>query len=102
MSTKRVIPLLDRVLVQRAEALNQSKGGIVLTEKSRIKMQEGTVIAVGPGTRNMQTGEHVPLAVNVGDKVLVPFGGVKVDLGDGKLYQLFRESNILGVLERKQ
>ncbi|XP_029720829.1 10 kDa heat shock protein, mitochondrial-like [Aedes albopictus] len=102
MATKRVIPLLDRVLVQRAEAPTQSRGGIFLPEKGRIKMQEGTVIAVGSGSRNMQTGEFIPLAVNVGDRVLLPAGGLKVDLGDGKLYQLFRESNILGVLEKKK
>lgn len=44
--------MLDRILVQRAEALTKTKGGIVLPEKSVGKVLEGTVVAVGPGTRN--------------------------------------------------
>lgn len=44
--------MLDRILVQRAEALTTTKGGIVLPEKSQGKMMQGTVIAVGPGARN--------------------------------------------------
>lgn len=44
--------MLDRILIQRAEALTKTKGGIVLPEKSVGKVLEGTVIAVGPGNRN--------------------------------------------------
>lgn len=49
---KRLIPLLDRILVQRAEALSKTKGGIVIPEKAQAKVLEGIVIAVGPGARN--------------------------------------------------
>lgn len=49
---KRVIPLLDRVLVQRAEAITKTKGGIVLPEKAQAKVHRGTVVAIGPGSRN--------------------------------------------------
>lgn len=38
--------------MQRAEALTQTKGGIVIPEKAQAKVLEGTVIAVGPGARN--------------------------------------------------
>lgn len=38
--------------MQRAEALTQTKGGIVIPEKAQVKVLEGTVIAVGPGPRN--------------------------------------------------
>lgn len=100
MASKRLIPLLDRVLVQRAEALTKTKGGIVLPEKAQSKVLEGTIVAVGPGARSAQTGQHVPLAVNVGEKVLLPeYGGTKVDLGDSKEYHLFRESDILAKIE---
>lgn len=91
---------MDRVLVQRAEALTKTKGGIVLPEKAQSKVLEGTILAVGPGARNAKTGQHVPLAVNVGEKVLLPeYGGTKVDLGDSKEYHLFRESDILAKIE---
>lgn len=49
---KKLIPLLDRVLVQRAEALTKTAGGIVIPEKAQEKVQRGTVVAVGPGQRN--------------------------------------------------
>lgn len=49
---KKLIPLLDRVLIQRAEALTKTAGGIVIPEKAQGKVLRGTVIAVGPGARN--------------------------------------------------
>ncbi|EDW19165.2 10 kDa heat shock protein, mitochondrial [Drosophila mojavensis] len=99
---KKIIPMLDRILIQRAEALTKTKGGIVLPEKSVGKVLEGTVIAVGPGTRNATTGSHIPIGVKEGDRVLLPeFGGTKVQLDsdDKKELFLFRESDILAKLE---
>lgn len=51
-AAKRLIPLFDRVLIQRAEAITKTKGGIVLPEKAQAKVLKGTVVAVGPGSRN--------------------------------------------------
>jgi len=96
---KRIFPLLDRILVQRAEALTQTKGGIVIPEKAQAKVLEATVIAVGPGARNTE-GKHVSLSVKPGDKVLLPeFGGIKVELQDDNQYALFREGDILAKVE---
>lgn len=96
---KRLIPLLDRVLIQKAEAVTKTKGGIVLPEKAQGKVLQGTVIAVGPGSRNNK-GEHVPLSVKAGDQVLLPeYGGTKVELEDKKEYHLFREADILAKVE---
>ncbi|TMW40182.1 hypothetical protein DOY81_014739, partial [Sarcophaga bullata] len=99
-AVKRIIPMLDRILVQRAETLTTTKGGIVLPEKAQGKMMHGTVVAVGPGARNPQTGVNVPLDVKEGDRVLLPeYGGTKVELEDKKEYLLFRESDILAKVE---
>ena len=96
---KRLVPLFDRVLVQRAEAITKTKGGIVIPEKAQSKVLHGTVVAIGPGQRN-QKGEFIPLAVKVGDKVLLPeYGGTKVELEDNKEFHLFRESDILAKVE---
>lgn len=46
------MPLFDRVLIQRAEAVTKTKGGIVLPEKAQTKVLQGTVVAIGPGQRN--------------------------------------------------
>ncbi|KAK2586889.1 hypothetical protein KPH14_009826 [Odynerus spinipes] len=98
-AVKRLIPLFDRVLIKRAEAVTKTKGGIVLPEKAQAKVLQGTVMAIGPGSRN-DKGEYVPLSIKVGDVVLLPeYGGTKVELEDNKEYQLFRESDILAKLE---
>lgn len=48
----------------------------------------------------IQKGEHVPLAVQPGDTVLLPeYGGTKVELEDDKEYHLFREADILAKIK---
>nr|CAH8866396.1 unnamed protein product [Trichobilharzia regenti] len=79
---RKFAPLFDRVLVQRFEAETKSKGGIMLPEKSKGKVLEGTVVAHGPGVKN-EKGEIIPMCVTVGDKVFLPeYGGTKVVLED--------------------
>ena len=48
---KRFIPLFDRVLIERVAAETQTKGGVLIPEKAQAKVQTGTVVAVGPGSR---------------------------------------------------
>jgi len=82
-------PLFDRVLVERAQAVTKSAGGILLPNAP--KTNEGVVIAVGNGIRN-NTGDFLPLNINVGDKVLLPeYGGVKLSFEDKEatLYRYF-------------
>lgn len=50
--SRKLTPMLDRVIVQKAEAVTKTKGGIVIPEKAQGKVLEGTIIAVGPGARN--------------------------------------------------
>lgn len=91
--------MLDRILVQRAEALTQTKSGIVIPEASQSKVSQGVVIAVGPGGLD-KTGTLIPVSLQAGDKVLLPeYGGTKVKLDDQKEYHLFRESDILAKVE---
>lgn len=86
-------------MVQRAEALTQSKGGIVIPESAQSKLSQGTVVAVGPGGRT-KGGDLIPISLSVGDKVLLPeYGGTKVKLDDEKEYHLFRENDILAKME---
>ena len=48
---KRVIPLFDRVLVERFAAETKTKGGLHLPEKSLGKVLNATVVAVGKGLK---------------------------------------------------
>jgi len=95
---KKIIPLFDRVLVQRMAAETKSKGGILIPEKAQSKTLEATVVACGPGLRN-EAGIHLPMAVQVGDKVLLPeFGGAKLEM-EGAEFHIFREADIVAKLE---
>lgn len=49
---KKFIPLLDRVLVLRSEAITKTASGLVIPEKAQAKVLQATVVAVGPGPRN--------------------------------------------------
>lgn len=92
---KKVIPMLDRILIRRADPITTSKGGVLLPEAAIRKMTEGTVIAVG----NKANLKEKP-ALSIGDRVLLPeFGGTKVVMSDNKEYVLFREADILAKIE---
>lgn len=67
----------------------------MIPEKAQAKVHSATVVAVGPGARN-DKGDHLPLSVKEGDKVLLPeYGGTKVEIED-KEYYIFRDGDILG------
>ncbi|XP_021744588.1 10 kDa chaperonin, mitochondrial-like [Chenopodium quinoa] len=93
---KRLMPLLNRVLVEKIVPPAKTHAGILLPETSN-KLDSGKVLAVGPGLRD-KTGNHIPVAVKEGDTVLLPeYGGTTVKLGE-KEYHLYRDEDIMGTL----
>ncbi|EAA27079.1 chaperonin Cpn10 [Neurospora crassa] len=93
-SVKSLIPLLDRVLVQRVKAEAKTASGIFLPESSVKDLNEAKVLAVGPGALD-KDGKRLPMGVNAGDRVLIPqYGGSPVKVGEEE-YTLFRDSEIL-------
>ncbi|KAJ2981185.1 hypothetical protein NUW58_g6750 [Xylaria curta] len=93
-SIKSLVPLLDRVLVQRIKAETKTAGGIFLPESSVKALNEAKVLAVGPGALS-KDGQRVPMGVAQGDRVLIPqFGGSPVKVGEEE-FHLFRDSEIL-------
>jgi len=98
LQAKRLIPLLDRVLVKRIEAPTKSIGGVLLPESAQAKLNEGVVTAVGPGKRD-KDGTLLPMGVKVDDKVLLPqYGGNEVTIADED-FTLYRDDDLLGVLK---
>jgi chaperonin GroES len=60
---------------------------------------EGSVLAVGPGTRDEKGTLHA-LDVKVGDRVLfAKWGGNEVKL-EGEEYTILKESDILGIINK--
>ncbi|KAG9095536.1 10 kDa heat shock protein [Ceratobasidium sp. 370] len=98
-SIKAVIPLFDRVLVQRFKPDTKTASGIFLPSSATSSpLPEATVIAVGPGAPNTQ-GQIVPPSVKAGDRVLLPgWGGNSIKLGDEE-YFLFKDSEILAKIQ---
>ena len=91
-------PLLNRVVIKKAEALTKTKGGIILTSKNEERLNFGTVMAVGPG-KQMEDGSTRPTMVAIGDTVLLPeYGGSKVTLADEEELYIYRDDDIMGTL----
>ena len=55
-------PLHDRVLVERVNSEDKTKGGIIIPDTAQEKPMEGKVLAVGGGARN-ENGQIVALDV---------------------------------------
>ena len=97
-AARRLIPLLDRVLVKRIEAPTKSIGGVLLPESTQAKLNQGTVLSVGPGRRDGE-GKMIPMELKADDTVLLPqYGGNEVTIEDEDLV-LFRADDILGILK---
>ncbi|KDQ58834.1 hypothetical protein JAAARDRAFT_33575 [Jaapia argillacea MUCL 33604] len=98
-SIKSLVPLFDRVLVQRFKAETKTATGIFLpSSATNHPLNEGTVIATGPGAPNKE-GQVVPCAVKAGDKVLLPsWGGNSIKVGEDEYY-LFKDGEILAKIQ---
>jgi chaperonin GroES len=96
----RFRPLHDRVVVKRVEQDQKTAGGIIIPDTAQEKPMEGEVLAVGPGARSEDGAIH-PLDVKAGDRVLFgKWSGTEVKL-DGDELIIMKESDIMGVLEKK-
>ena len=85
-------PILDRVLVQQADADEFSAGGIIIPEVAKEKPSRGIVIAVGPGRKDEE------MIVKPGDIVLYgKYAGTEVTI-KGIEYLLMRQSDLLMII----
>lgn len=99
MAARKLVPLLDRVLVEKILPQAKSAGGVLLPESVASRTHEGRVLAVGPG-RYSRDGERMPVSVQEGETVLLPeFGGNQVKV-DGKEY-VMRTMRIAQMFRRR-
>ena len=92
-------PLHDRVLVERVEQEDRTKGGIIIPDTAQEKPMEGKVVSVGGGARN-ENVQVVALDVKKGDRILFgKWSGTEVKI-DGKELLIMKESDIMGIIEK--
>lgn len=85
-------PLADRVVVEPKEAETKTASGLYIPDTAKEKPQQGTVVAVGPGTKDIE------MEVKVGDVVLYgKYAGTEVTFEDKK-YLIMKQSDILAII----
>lgn len=93
----KLTPLEDKIIVKQAEAQTQTASGLYIPDNAKEKPQQGEVLAVGPGRRDVK-GERIPMDVKVGDKVLYSkYGGTEVHY-EGEDYLIVGARDILAIL----
>jgi chaperonin GroES len=93
MATVNVKPLGDRVLVEPQEAEVKTASGIIIPDSAQEKPQRGKVLAVGPGTKDVE------MEVKVGNIVLYgKYSGTEIKVDD-KNCLIMRQSDILAVIK---
>lgn len=92
-------PLHDRIIVERLEESETTKGGIVIPETAKEKPQKGKVLAVGKGKIG-DDGSIRPLDLKVNDIVLFgKYSGTEVRI-DNEDRLIMREDDVLAVIEK--
>jgi chaperonin GroES len=94
-------PLEDRIVVRPADAERTTASGLVIPDTATEKPQEGTVLAVGPGTWDDTGTTRIPLDVQVGDTVLYSkYGGTEVRY-HGVDHLVLSARDVLAVLDEQ-
>ncbi len=94
----KVRPLHDRVIVERIEEDDVTKGGIIIPDTAKEKPIEGKVVAVGKG-KVLEDGKTLPLDVKKGDRVLFgKYAGTEIQI-DGEEKLIMREDDIVAIIE---
>jgi chaperonin GroES len=93
-------PLGDRVLI-KVDSGGKKIGGIIIPDTVQDGDNKfGIIVSIGNGIYT-QNGTKIPMEVSVGDKVLLPHGGMniqKIKLDDTE-YFLCREMDLLMVIK---
>ena len=94
----KIIPLHDRLVVERIEQEQKTAGGIVIPDNAKEKPIRGKVVAVGKG-KALDNGNVRPLEIKVGQTVLFgKYAGTEVKIQDKDVLVL-REDDVLAIIE---
>lgn len=94
-----VRPLFDNVFIKKDD-VTKTESGFHLPQSIKGRAVTGTVVAVGPGHLNVETGNYIPCSVKVGDKCfLKEFSGYIVRYKEHEVF-VFKENEILGIMNQ--
>lgn len=92
-------PLGDRVIVKPLEAVETTKGGIVLPDTAKEKPQEGKIVAVGKGKKT-EDGKLIALELKKGDTVLYgKYSGTEISTKEGDDLLIMREEDVIAIVK---
>ena len=93
----KIVPLNDKIVVERLEAEDKSAGGIIIPEAAKEKPKQGKILSLGEG-KMLEDGKRAKFQVKVGDRVLFSnYAGSEVNV-EGKDYLVMTEDDILAVV----
>ena len=94
----KIVPLNEKILVERLEADEKTAGGIILPDTAKEKPKQGRVLAVGEG-KPLEGGKRAAFQVKVGDRVLfTSYAGNEIT-HEGKEYLIMTEDDVLAVVD---
>lgn len=95
----KLVPLFDRVVLEKEKMEETTASGIVLPgQNDKEKPGQALVVAVGPG--GVVDGKDITMQVKVGDHVLFSkYAGSEVEV-DGYKYTVVKQNDILAVIEK--
>jgi len=92
---KTVQPMHNRVVLEQVKK-ERHEGGIMIAPSGQKSADRATVIAVGPGMLNTDTGKRIPVDLSPGDIVLInAYLGMRATL-NGKEVIIQKDEEILG------
>jgi chaperonin GroES len=93
----KIVPLGEKVVVQRLKAEEKTAGGIVLPNAAKEKPQQGKILSIGDG-RLLENGKRLRMQVKEGDRVIFSsYAGTEVNV-DGDTLLIMSEHDILAVM----
>ena len=92
-------PREDRIVVRPGQSEETTASGLVIPDTAKEKPQQGEVLAVGPGRRSENTGELIPMDIEVGDVVVyAKYGGTEISSG-GEDLLILSARDVLAVVK---